>query len=124
MPAELDEVERRIMQLEIEREALRKETDKASVERLQKLEKELADLKEEQGAADDALAAGEGSDPGGPRRSRRSSSRSGSRSSRPSGPATTPRPRSCSTAACRSSSASISEEEARLAETAEEPAGC
>jgi len=48
MPAELDEVRRRIMQLEIEREALRKETDKASQERLQKLEKELADLKEEQ----------------------------------------------------------------------------
>ena len=48
MPAELDEVGRRIMQLEIEREALRKETDKASVERLAKLEKELADLKEEQ----------------------------------------------------------------------------
>jgi len=49
MPAELDEVQRRIMQLEIEREALRKETDKASRERLQKLERELADLKEEQG---------------------------------------------------------------------------
>ena len=49
MPAELDEVERRIMQLEIEREALRKETDKASKERLGKLEKELADLKEERG---------------------------------------------------------------------------
>jgi ATP-dependent Clp protease ATP-binding subunit ClpB len=48
MPAELDETRRRIMQLEIEREALRKETDKASVERLAKLEKELADLKEEQ----------------------------------------------------------------------------
>ena len=48
MPAELDEVRRRIMQLEIEREALRKETDKASVARLGKLEKELADLKEEQ----------------------------------------------------------------------------
>jgi ATP-dependent Clp protease ATP-binding subunit ClpB len=47
MPAELDEVQRRIMQLEIEREALRKENDKASQERLQKLEKELADLKEE-----------------------------------------------------------------------------
>jgi ATP-dependent Clp protease ATP-binding subunit ClpB len=47
MPAELDEVERRIMQLEIEREALRKEKDKASQERLQKLEKELADLKED-----------------------------------------------------------------------------
>jgi ATP-dependent Clp protease ATP-binding subunit ClpB len=50
MPAELDELERRIMQLEIEREALRKETDKASKERLGKLEKELADLKEERGA--------------------------------------------------------------------------
>jgi len=48
MPAELDEVRRRVMQLEIEREALRKEKDKASKERLQKLEKELADLKEEQ----------------------------------------------------------------------------
>ena len=48
MPAELDEVSRRIMQREIEREALRKETDKASKERLEKLEKELADLKEEQ----------------------------------------------------------------------------
>src|SRR5688572_23545745 len=48
MPAELDEVRRRIMQLEIEREALRKEKDKASIERLGKLEKELADLKEEQ----------------------------------------------------------------------------
>jgi ATP-dependent Clp protease ATP-binding subunit ClpB len=47
MPVELDEVERRIMQLEIEREALRKETDKASQERLAKLEKELADLKAE-----------------------------------------------------------------------------
>jgi ATP-dependent Clp protease ATP-binding subunit ClpB len=49
MPAELDEVERRVMQLEIEREALRKESDKASKERLQKLERELADLKEERG---------------------------------------------------------------------------
>ena len=48
MPAELDEVRRRIMQLEIEREALRKERDPASVERLGRLEKELADLKEEQ----------------------------------------------------------------------------
>jgi ATP-dependent Clp protease ATP-binding subunit ClpB len=48
MPVELDEIQRRIMQLEIEREALRKEKDKASVERLAKLDKELADLKEEQ----------------------------------------------------------------------------
>jgi ATP-dependent Clp protease ATP-binding subunit ClpB len=48
MPAELDEVRRRVLQLEIEREALRKETDKASAERLVKLDKELANLKEEQ----------------------------------------------------------------------------
>ena len=47
MPVALDEVERRIMQLEIEREALKKETDKPSRERLQKLERELADLKEQ-----------------------------------------------------------------------------
>jgi len=45
-PAELDEVDRRIMQLEIEREALKKEKDKASKERLAGLEKELADLQE------------------------------------------------------------------------------
>ena len=47
MPAELDEIERRVMQLEIEREALRKESDAASKERLEKLEKELAGLKED-----------------------------------------------------------------------------
>ncbi|HDQ72490.1 MAG TPA: ATP-dependent chaperone ClpB [Chloroflexi bacterium] len=46
-PAELDEVDRRIMQLEIEREALKKEKDKASKERLKKLERELADLQED-----------------------------------------------------------------------------
>ena len=48
MPAELDEVARRTMQLEIEREALRKETDRSSKDRLEKLEKELADLREEE----------------------------------------------------------------------------
>jgi ATP-dependent Clp protease ATP-binding subunit ClpB len=47
VPMEIDEVQRRIMQLEIEREALKKEKDKASLERLKKLEKELADLKAE-----------------------------------------------------------------------------
>ena len=46
-PAELDEIDRKIMQLEIEREALKKETDEASKERLEKLERELADLREE-----------------------------------------------------------------------------
>lgn len=48
MPAELDEIKRRVMQLEIEREALRKESDAASRERLEKLENELAGLREEQ----------------------------------------------------------------------------
>jgi ATP-dependent Clp protease ATP-binding subunit ClpB len=48
MPTELDEVSRRVMQLEIEREALRKESDAASRDRLEKLEKELADLKTQQ----------------------------------------------------------------------------
>lgn len=47
MPAELDEMLRRVRQLEIEREALKKETDVASRERLARLEKELADLKSE-----------------------------------------------------------------------------
>ena len=50
MPAELDEIMRRTMQLEIEREALKKEKDAASKERLLKLEKELSDLKGESGA--------------------------------------------------------------------------
>jgi len=51
LPAELDQASREIMRLEIEREALRKETDKASKERLAKLEKELADLKDSQAAS-------------------------------------------------------------------------
>ncbi|MDF1687370.1 MAG: ATP-dependent chaperone ClpB [Parvibaculaceae bacterium] len=43
-PEELDELDRRIIQLKIEREALKKETDTASAERLEKLEQELSDL--------------------------------------------------------------------------------
>src|SRR5437867_3884520 len=50
MPAELDEIHRRIMQLEIERQALKKEKDSASRDRLSRLEKELADLKGVEGA--------------------------------------------------------------------------
>jgi ATP-dependent Clp protease ATP-binding subunit ClpB len=46
LPVELDEVERRIMRLEIEREALRKEKDAASAERLERLDRDVADLKE------------------------------------------------------------------------------
>jgi ATP-dependent Clp protease ATP-binding subunit ClpB len=48
MPQELDEVSRRVMQLEIEREALRKENDRQSRERLESLERELAGLRETQ----------------------------------------------------------------------------
>ena len=50
MPAELDEVTRRMMQLEIEEAALTKEKDKASQERLEHLRQELADLKDQSGA--------------------------------------------------------------------------
>ncbi len=46
-PQAIDEVDRQILQLEIERQALGKEKDKASKERLEKLEKELADLREQ-----------------------------------------------------------------------------
>ncbi len=46
MPTEIDVVERRIRQLEIERVALAKETDEASLERLSKLDEELANLRE------------------------------------------------------------------------------
>lgn len=54
-PQELDDLKRRMMQLEIEREALKKEKDKASRERLDKLELELANLRERRGAVDAQL---------------------------------------------------------------------
>ncbi|MCD4689881.1 AAA family ATPase, partial [bacterium] len=47
MPEELDQVERRMMQLEIERAAMKKDKDEASKERLAKIEQEFADLKEQ-----------------------------------------------------------------------------
>src|SRR5205085_975890 len=49
-PEELDEIDRRIMQMQIEREALKKESDKASKDRLERPEKELAGLEEESAA--------------------------------------------------------------------------
>jgi len=49
-PEELDEIDRRLIQLKIEREALKKETDKASKERLEKLEAELGDIEEKSAA--------------------------------------------------------------------------
>jgi ATP-dependent Clp protease ATP-binding subunit ClpB len=50
MPQEIDEVERRVMQLEIERTALQKEKDAASTERRKIIERELAELKERSSA--------------------------------------------------------------------------
>ncbi|HEY9607210.1 MAG TPA: AAA family ATPase, partial [Allocoleopsis sp.] len=47
-PEELDEIDRKILQLEMEKLSLQKESDPASLERLERLERELADLKEEQ----------------------------------------------------------------------------
>jgi ATP-dependent Clp protease ATP-binding subunit ClpB len=54
-PQELDDLKRRMMQLEIEREALKKERDAASKERLKRIERELADLKEQRSALDAQL---------------------------------------------------------------------
>jgi ATP-dependent Clp protease ATP-binding subunit ClpB len=54
LPEEIDELDRRILQLEIERQALRKEKDEESRERLERIEKELAGLKERS----DSLKAG------------------------------------------------------------------
>jgi ATP-dependent Clp protease ATP-binding subunit ClpB len=50
LPTEIDEIERRILQLEIERQALLKETDSHSVERRKQIEKELAKLREDSNA--------------------------------------------------------------------------
>jgi ATP-dependent Clp protease ATP-binding subunit ClpB len=59
-PEELDELDRRLMQLRIEREALRKETDAASRERLVRLEKELVELEEKSNAMTAAWNAEKG----------------------------------------------------------------
>ncbi len=50
LPEDIDELDRRVLQLEIERQALKKEKDPGSRERLQKIENELANLKEKSGA--------------------------------------------------------------------------
>ena len=105
LPTELDEILRRVMQLEIEREALKKETDPASKERLDKLESELANLKEQA----DALKAQwqwrkTRSSACGPSVSR--SSRPRSRSSRLSANTTSTAPRSCAMADWPGSNAS------------------
>ena len=97
MPAELDEATRRQMQLEIEREALKKESDAASRERLAKIEKELAELKTS------TASCGRSGRPNRKRsrssaRSARRSTTSRPKSSRPSAPTISTRPPSSSTA--------------------------
>ena len=59
-PEELDELDRRLMQLKIEREALRKETDAASRDRLERLEKELAEHRGKIQRHDRRVERGEG----------------------------------------------------------------
>ncbi len=59
-PEALDELDRRIIQLKIEREALKKESDAASKDRLMKLEKELADIEEKSNAMTAAWKAEKG----------------------------------------------------------------
>ena len=98
MPAELDEVKRRVMQLEIEREALKRETDQASRERLQKLEKELAEVKDKRDDAAGAMGDRDGRAREARARSRPRSSRPSSKSNRPSASTISTGPRSCNTA--------------------------
>ena len=64
LPVELDEVERRIMQLKIEREAVRKEKDVASMKRLERLDGELARPQGHLDTSARPVAAREGVDPG------------------------------------------------------------
>ena len=115
MPVELDELERRRIQLEIEREALRKETDDASKARLEALERELAEHRRGRRRDEAALGGREdgdrrhpGDEVGARRRSRRGSSR-------PSARPTTARPPSSSTARLPELQARLQEQEAALA---------
>ena len=64
VPVEIDTLDRRMAQLEIERSALKKEDDQASKDRLAKLEKDLADITEERSKTRGALAKREGKDRG------------------------------------------------------------
>ena len=59
-PEELDELDRRLIQLKIEREALKKESDQASKDRLARLQKEIADLEEKSERTCPALEGREG----------------------------------------------------------------
>ena len=103
MPVELDEVQRRIMQLEIEREALRKEKDKASRRTARQAREGAGGPEGRTVAPDGAVEAGEGSDSGIGEAAGTARGREAGRRAARSAPATTPRRRSCSTRGCRRS---------------------
>ena len=88
MPAEIDAVERRIRQLEIERVALKKETDAASKERLAKLEQELSELREQSQPAARPAGRTKSGHREDPQDQSRRSSRRACRPKPPSAPAT------------------------------------
>ena len=116
-PIELDEVERRRIQLEIEREALRKETDDASKARLEALEQELADLEESAGAMKQRWEAEKAAISAHARDQVASSRRSRPGSSRPSArPTTRPGRRAQVRHAAASSRSGSRSEEAALAD--------
>ena len=83
MPMEIDEVERKIMQLEIERQALKREEDKASKDRLAQLEREIHKSEGNLERSQDALAERKSSDPTSCVASRKKSKRPRSKSKKP-----------------------------------------
>ena len=123
MPAELDEITRKVMRLEIEEAALAKEDDPASIARLDQLRRELADLRAE---ADAMRAQWEAERQAIQRvqELRASWSRSATRSRRPSALRPEPRRRAALRPAGRARAASCEAEEDRLAEQAGRAAGC
>ena len=98
MPAELDEITRRVTRLEIEEAALAKETDAASKARLEELRKELADLRAEADAMRAQWDAERQAHPAGAGAARASSSSCGTRPKRPNAATTSTGRPSCATA--------------------------
>ncbi len=116
MPVELDEVNRRVMQLEIEREALKRETDAASKDRLQKLEKELAEAQERALHFAGAVADRKGWARKAVEDQELISSRPAAKSKRPSASTISTRSPSCNTASSRVSKRNCAEGE-KIADT-------
>ncbi len=102
-PEEMDRLDRRIIQLKMEREALKKEKDEASKKRLQALDEQLAELGKEYADLEEIWHAEKAAAQGTSRRSRRNSSGRASTSRRRGVPATSRGCPSCSTARSRNS---------------------